>query len=374
MASPGAARRPTLWLLLGDKRGDNAQVEALADALGWPGERRTLAFLPPWDVEKPRFRVTRSHVDLDRSDRLQPPWPDLILTVGRRPAMVALWVAEQSGGRTKVVMIGKPSGLLSRFDLVITSAEVQIPALANVLRISLPLLRVDEAAVSEAAEAWRPRWAALPRPLVAVLVGGPTNPFVYDASVTERLLALVDRVAATGGTPYVTTSRRTPEALTRALEEKLPDRAQLYRWAPDAKENPYRALLGLAEGFVVTADSLSMLVEVVRLRRPLQILPLPTSRLGAIDGWRRAALHRLFEPARGRAAGRVREGLGRGLHRIGVAKHTRDFTAFHAMLIDRGLARWAGEGFQPPDGRVPDDLETAAERVRSLFRDASRGA
>jgi hypothetical protein len=30
---------PRTWLLLADKRGDNAQAEALASALGWPCER-----------------------------------------------------------------------------------------------------------------------------------------------------------------------------------------------------------------------------------------------------------------------------------------------------------------------------------------------
>ncbi len=364
----GAGRPPPrVWLLLGDKRGDNAQVEVLAEALGWPCELRTLAFEPPWDVKKPRFRVALGHVDWKRSDRLEPPWPDLVLTVGRRPAIVALWVAQQSGGRSKVVMIGKPSGLLSDFDLMITSAEVQIPTLSNVLRISLPLLRVDQGAVNAAAEAWRPRLAELPRPLVAFLVGGPTNPFVYDRSVSERLLALADEVAEKGGTPYVTTSRRTPEELTRALEEGLPTPARLFRWTPEAKDNPYQALLGLAEGFVVTADSLSMLVEVVRLRRPLQILPLPSSRLGAIDQGRRALLHRLFEPAGSSASSRLRERFGKALHRVGIAKHTRDFSAFHGMLVEKGLARWAGQGFEPPVGRVPDDLEAAAARVRGLF-------
>ena len=40
-----AARRgssPLLWLLLGHKAGDNNQVLALADALGWPREELSL--------------------------------------------------------------------------------------------------------------------------------------------------------------------------------------------------------------------------------------------------------------------------------------------------------------------------------------------
>ena len=37
-------------------------------------------------------------------------------------------------------------------------------------------------------------------------------------------------------------------------------------------------LLGLADGFVVTGDSISMMVEIARLGRPLAIFDLPTGR------------------------------------------------------------------------------------------------
>ena len=80
------------------------------------------------------------------------------------------------------------------FDLVILSGEVQMPARPNVLKIQLPLMRVPAAAVDAARERWHPKLADLPRPLIAVLVGGPTNPFVYKASVVTRLVELERRI------------------------------------------------------------------------------------------------------------------------------------------------------------------------------------
>ena len=99
---------PRVWLVLGDKRGDNAQVEVLADALGWPCERKQLVLEPEWVQRKPRVAASLHHLDLERSSRLEPPWPDLVLTIGRRPSMAALWIREQSGGRTRIALIGKP--------------------------------------------------------------------------------------------------------------------------------------------------------------------------------------------------------------------------------------------------------------------------
>ncbi|MGH6886369.1 MAG: ELM1/GtrOC1 family putative glycosyltransferase, partial [Geminicoccales bacterium] len=90
-ADRGDQAQPRVWLLLGDKRGDNAQVHAIEQALGWRCERKHLEIQEPWTVAKPRVEASLYHVDLARSDPLEPPWPDLVITIGRRPSMVALW-------------------------------------------------------------------------------------------------------------------------------------------------------------------------------------------------------------------------------------------------------------------------------------------
>jgi mitochondrial fission protein ELM1 len=360
-----AAAAPRVWLVLGDKPGDNAQVEIIAPALGWPYERRQLQMLPQWVKGKPRVEPSLHHLDLARSELLEPPWPDLVLTIGRRPSMVALWIAERSGGRTKLVLVGKPSGMMERFDLVIAGAEAQLSPLPNVLAITLPLMRVDPARLAAAEALWRERLAALPRPLTGFLIGGPTGPFRYDDSVTGRLLELAHETARAGGTPYLTTSRRTPPALVETLRARLPAAARLFHWTPDATDNPYLALLAAADGFVVTGDSISMMVEIARLGRPLAILDLPTGRLGGLDQSRRSLTSRLFAP--GAAPGSARQRLAGLLHRSHLLTHTRDFRAFHRLLIERGLAVRAGEGFPPPRNEAPDDLDLVVSRIRGLL-------
>ncbi len=359
--------QPRVWLVLGDKRGDNAQVEVIERALGWACERKNVVMREPFVLSKPRVEPSLHHIDPARSDPLEPPWPDLIITIGRRPSMVALWIAEQSGGRTRLVLVGKPSGMMVRFDLVISGAETQMPALPNVLPIALPLMRFDEATIEDAAAIWRPRFAALPRPLIAFLIGGPTGPFVFNDAVLERLLAMAGEVEDRGGTAYVTTSRRTPAAVVETLGTRLPPRAELFRWSPDAGENPYRGLLGLADGFVVTGDSISMMVEIVRLGRPLAIFDLPCGWLGAIDQRRRSVTRRLFALASDPARRPVLRRLANAVHRARFLNHVRDFQAFHQMLIDRGLATWAGQGFCEPRAEAPDDLPLVVARIKALL-------
>ncbi len=362
-----ATRPPRVWLVLGDKRGDNAQVYPIAAALGWPCAHKHLQMREPFVLGKPRVAASLHHIDPERSDPIEPPWPDLILTVGRRPSMVAMWIREQAGGHPRIVLIGKPSTRLETFDLVVPSGENQLPPLPNVLPIALPLMQVDRSAVAAAAAAWTARLADLPRPLIAFLVGGPTGPFVFDAGAVDRLCGAVAAVAASGATPYVTTSRRTPPTVVEALSSRRPPAGHLFEWTAAATENPYHALLGLADGFVVTGDSISMIVEVIRMGKPLQIFALPTGRLGTLDQARRALTRRLFAPAPGPAGAPLRQYAARALYRAGVISQTRDFRAFYRMLYDQGLASPFGGPFTPPRGAVPDDLARVVTRIKALM-------
>jgi mitochondrial fission protein ELM1 len=361
---------PRIWRVLGDKRGDNGQVEMIAEALatrGWPSELRHLEMQPQWVLGKPPVAASLSHLDMARSDPLGPPWPDLILTSGRRPANAALWIKAQSGGRARIVLVGKPSGMMDRFDLIITSAETLVAPFPNVLNIGLPLMRVDPARLDAGRAAWRAALAPLPRPLVAFLIGGPTNPFVYDAQVLERLRARAAQVLAEGGTPYVVGSRRTPEGFVAALTEGQAGAMPRFDWHAPEGENPYAGLLALADRFVVTGDSISMQVEVARLAKPLEILPLPTGGLGWLDHARRQAASWLFRPPQdGSALEAARIALARALFRLRLMPQTRHFPRFHQTLIDRGLASWIGEGGAAI--RADTATETDADMVRILAR------
>ena len=357
MTTDGASR-PRIWLLLGDKVGDNRQVERIAEALGEPFEVRRLQFLPRWKDGKPFFVPSLFHVDRDRSDALEAPWPDLVLTIGRRPAMAALWVRRRSGNRTKLVLFGRPKRFFEDFALIVTPAQYRMPDHENVVKLGLPLIRLDETRVEAAAEEWREALAALPRPLTVLLVGGRTKPFRMDAEVARDLLARTVATMPEGGGLYVSTSRRTPPAVVEALRASLPEGARLHTFEPGAAENPYLGLLGIGDRFVVTGDSVSMLTEIARLGRPLQIYALPEE---SGPGLR---LRGVTE------AGGVLGGLTDRLRRWGLAGWPRDLTALHDLLVAEGRATRLGEATEArPRAAAPpqDELARVVERVRALI-------
>ena len=62
-----------IWFLEGEKLGDNAQVLAILEALNLPWDAKRLYVKPEWRLGKPPFQVSLGHLDLARSDPLEPP-------------------------------------------------------------------------------------------------------------------------------------------------------------------------------------------------------------------------------------------------------------------------------------------------------------
>jgi hypothetical protein len=342
---------PRIWLVLGDKLGDNAQVEIVGEALGLPFERRRVIPKAEWVLGKPRVEASLAHLDPAKSDRLEPPWPDLVLTIGRRPSMAALWIREQSGGRTQLVLFGNPKRWPERFALIVAPGQYRIANQPNVLSIGFPLMRNNGAAIEAARTQWAERFAGLAKPVTALLVGGQTKPYRLDAGYARELGRRAAELAAPG-TLYASTSRRTPPAAVEALAAALPPSARLFRWAPEATDNPYHALLALAERFIVTGDSISMMVEVARLGRPLAIAALPYRNAAA------GVLHRLAT---------AESGVGDWLRRAGLARGARDLSEMHRILYAAGLARPLEHGFSAPGGALEDELSRVTAAIRALL-------
>lgn len=351
--------QPRIWLVLGDKLGDNAQVRRVAEALGRPFEEKRLVFLPPFRQGKPTFRPSLDHIDREKSDALAPPWPDLILTSGSRPSMAALWVKQRSGGTTRLAIIGRPKRMLNRFDLAVVPSQYVMPTSPRILPLDFPLMEVDRDRLEAARASWADRLNRMPRPLTAVLVGGPTQPFRMDRDVAEDLgRRLTELVTRDGGSLYITTSRRTPPEVVGALGAHMPSRSELFVWGPDADDNPYLGLLAHADRFVVTGDSVSMLVEVARLGRPLAIYELPV-RPGS---WkRRLATGLQEEPWRSISS------FFRRFCNLDLLGFPRDITRIHKKLESRGSAVAFGKPFPAAGVGLDDELQAVVDRVRELL-------
>lgn len=350
---------PRIWLLTGAKHGDNAQAERLITATGLAFERRNIVLKPGFDLAKPRIEASLHHVDLEKSDPLTPPWPDLVLTVGRRLAMVALWVKEQSQGRTKIALIGTPKGDSETADLFIVPYQYRAADAPNIFRIGLPLVGIDPQRVAAESERWGPPFADLPRPLTVLLCGGSIGSHAFDPGTARAILATLERMK-NGGSLRITTSRRTPPETVAAIESALPAGAQLYRWDKVGGDNPYVGLLAHGDRFVVTGDSISMAVEVARLGKPLAIASLRPASRTVSQGLRRLGVSDALAYWTAAKA----QGL---LGLVGADQTSRDFTLLHSLMYEKGWAVPLGRPFVTPAAPPADDTALAAARLKALL-------
>ena len=250
--------------------GANRQLLNLARALGGSVEiKNTLD--PPLNALIARLTgAARRPIPAHKRDRLRPPWPDLVLIGGGRSLIDALQVREASGGHSRIVCIGRPGAPLDSVDLVLTTRQYGLPEHPRVVHLDLPLNFVDHNRLRTARAAWRDRFVQLPRPWTGVLLGGDSGSYHFTASTARRLgQQLRELVRRNGGALLITTSPRTRPDIVDTLESELDVPSYCYRYKSGDPDNPLDAILGMADRFVVTADSASMLAEACATGRPV---------------------------------------------------------------------------------------------------------
>jgi uncharacterized protein len=269
------------WILSEGLAGLQAQAIGLAEAAGLAPELRVLAPPAPWKWftaklwPKPLAAV---------AEAVRAPVPPLLIGCGGMAAVVG--AALRRGSRS-VVQVQHPRMNPGRFDLIVVNRHDELTG-PNVVVTRTALHRVTPERLAAAAGAWRDRFAHLPRPLVAVLVGGSNGRFRLDAAVGARLAGDLAAMMQRDGTGVmVTPSRRTDAAVTRVLTETL---APLDGFVWDGSgENPYFGMLALADAIVVTMDSVSMVSEAVATQAPVLLAELP-GRSRRIEAFHRALL------------------------------------------------------------------------------------
>lgn len=354
---------PRVWALLGDKAGDNAQVLALARALGWPFASKRLAYRDLRKLPNLLFGASLATLNRRKSDPLEPPWPDLVIAVGRRSVPVARWIRRRAGGRTKLVQIGRPRAPVGLFDLVVTTPQYATTAAANVVELPLPI-------ATPAAGELTDELAALPRPRIVALVGGPSDAFPLDRAAAEALRQRLETAATIWrGSVLVTTSRRTPPEVAAVLlaEYSVPGRS--FGFGAGGGPSPYPRLLAAGDVFVVTADSASMLADAVATGRPVLAFANPAQPATLPFAWRLSRRLGDGGPAAESLPGR----LYRRLLDLGLVYGPRRLDLVLQRLYREGIAQPLPDTPMPAPPHPPTrpaasaGLDQVVARVRRLM-------
>ena len=323
--------RPRIWVLLGYRRGDNNQLLALAEALKVPFETRTMSYGRTSRLLMKLVPAGIRHLRRESRRHLQPPWPDIVIGIGRRTVPVARWIRQRSQGRAKLVRLGHPRAPNAWFDLIITTRQYPVPPGENVVTLPLAMNRFRQPPEPTADErAWL---NALPRPHLLLSVGGPSAMWRLDnAALAKAVGRLAARAGEANGILIVVGSPRTPPDAWRAIRAAA-DNPNL-AFAGDSVR--YAVLLNDADEHFVTADSVSMISEAVMTGKPVGLIAVQPD--------------------------------ARGRRRIGARDPTetdfRDPRRFWADVQRRGLV---GTVEKPARGTFDDPVETAVAAVRTVL-------
>lgn len=368
--------QPLVWLLMGNRAGDNSQVLGLGEALGWPLEEKHFVYTGFEKFVNLPFGAHLLGVVEDQSSTLEGPWPDLVISAGRKNEPIARYIRKQADRSVRLVHVGRPWARVETWDLVITTPQYRLPDDPNVLHNDTPLHRVTRERLDIAAESWRERVAHLPKPFVAVLAGGNSGPYPFDRASGERLAAQADALAKElGGSILVTTSARTLDETTDALFSGIESPSILYRWKKDDPDNPFFAFLGLADHVVVTADSVSMMAEACATGVPVYLFDTGEGRTSMkhnpwLDGLAESPGHEIGNEessAVGLNRWHLKAHVYRLTMRLGPQRLTRDIRIVQQLLVDTNRAVWLGDAHPSTDSRPLEDLGRAVARVRQLF-------
>ena len=319
-----------LWVLLGQRTGDNNQLLRLARELAVPFRTLELRY-NSLHLLPPRL-AGASLASLDPASRalIAPPWPEVVLGIGHRSVPVALAIRKLAGNKVKLIRLGNPRLPPENFDLVITTPQDRIAPAPNVIELPIGISTAPQLEPTAEEREWLER---LPRPHRLLLIGGDT--FMWTLDPKELAAAAAELARKPGGSVIAASSRRSSQRVIDAVAGALAGgRHAVVR----GRFPRYPVLLRDADEIHVTADSVAMVSDAVATGKPVGLV-LP----------KKTASGSLFY----------------GLERFGLPVPVRDVSRFWSDIQARGLA---GTVAEPLAGKLPNDsLATAVAAVKPLL-------
>jgi mitochondrial fission protein ELM1 len=266
----------TVWSLMDNRRGSVNQALGVLHTLN-PAQftiiekkidYTKLAALPNWIRGR-----TLLGISAESKQQITAPYPDYVLSISRRTAPIARYIKKKSP-TSKIIQLMHPGNAgLNEFDLVIVPEhDKNKKSGANVHYIVGCPHQITPQYLADARTKWADKFASLPKPLTAVIIGGSIKGKPFPSEDVKALCQEIKKLKQKiGGSILITTSRRTGNEAEKIIKETLKDIPQYpYYWGASGN-NPYAGFLACADNIIITADSVSMCCEATGAGKPLYL-------------------------------------------------------------------------------------------------------
>lgn len=253
-----------VWIITEGLAGTENQCLGIAEALGVHPIVKRVSLRQPWTMLSPwlGFECARTF-----TEPLHPPYPDILITSGRKSIAASRYIKKMSGGKTFTVQIQDPRVSPKQFDMVVVPQHDPTRGENVFVSVATPN-RITAEKLSEARDTFSDLFSSMASPRIAVLIGGSTKRHHMTLDETRQMIEKLSPLS----NMMITTSRRTGEANTQMIHSSL-KRPDTYLWDGVAP-NPYLGILAWADVVLVTADSTSMISEAASTGKPVYVLPM----------------------------------------------------------------------------------------------------
>jgi mitochondrial fission protein ELM1 len=199
--------------------------------------------------------------------QFHPPWPDFAIATGRLTTPYMRALKRAAGIATYTIILQNPKVSATAADLFWVPEHDRRRGANVVTTLTAPHDFTARSLQQLRQQQLPAPIAALPRPRVALALGGPNGDYHYTAAAMAHLASALQSLAGLGAGLMITPSRRTPAAVMTRIREAC---AGLPCWLWDGEgDNPYPYFLAHADLFIAPADSINMTGEPCATGRPV---------------------------------------------------------------------------------------------------------
>lgn len=262
---------PKIWVLVDNRIGNANQAIVLAEKLGQPFEIKHINYNHFAKFPNSILSLFPIHIKCNILRQLKAEnIPDIIISAGRRTAVLAVYLKKLSNNKAKIIQIMRPNLEPKAFELIILPQhDIYNHTLPNIVRILGALTNVQEKLPGIKAN-FENEYPDI-KNFIAVIIGGSAKNYKLTMENAQELCEVLSAVADNHSFAlFITFSRRTPKNIKEYFQKK-------FQWPnicydPESGEaNPYPAILGSAKFIVSTSDSISMCSEAASTGKPVYI-------------------------------------------------------------------------------------------------------
>ena len=234
------------WLITPGMTGMDVQTQGVAAALGLDYEIKRVDPKGIWKVGAPWAPVAPSERFGEPGSQFAPPWPDIAISLGRGSVPYMRALRRRAGPATFTVVMQDPKTGLGTADMIWVPEHDRLRG-PNVFTTLTAPHSFTAKRLTELRRAMPAAIAALPRPRVAVILGGKNAVYKFRDEDDARLARSLRSLGRLGVSFLITPSRRTHERLRTVVEQATRDSPRIF-W-DGLGPNPYGDFLAHDERY-----------------------------------------------------------------------------------------------------------------------------